>query len=185
MYNTIDDIIQAVRNKEVDGMLLDRYRASYYQSKGKLKSLVTAKRLEYRRDIGVLFSKNNQGLAVCLDFYRSEIWRLVQTLTATFKVILTLIVFFNYILTKHSYLWAAHYLDVHIGIFSTSRLPAPVVVQGYRHRHRHKLRPTPTPTLTPRCKSKPRPRIRPRPRNRPGTRPGPRTASRLGPTPGP
>ena len=93
MYNTIDNIIKAVRKKEVDGMLLDVYRASYYQSKGKLKSLITVKKLEYRKDIGVLFSKNNKKLAVCLDFFRSDIWRLVQTLTATFKVMLTFIGF--------------------------------------------------------------------------------------------
>lgn len=93
VYNTIDDIIQAVKTKEVDGMLLDRYRASHYQSRGKLKSLITVRKLEYRKDIGVLISKNNKELAVCLDFFRSDIWRLVQTLTATFKVMLTFIGF--------------------------------------------------------------------------------------------
>ena len=93
MYNTIDDVIQAVKIKEVDGMLLDRYRASHYQSSGKLKSLITVKKLEYRKDIGILFSKNNQKLAVCLNFYRSDIWRLVQTRTATLKVMLTFIGF--------------------------------------------------------------------------------------------
>jgi len=93
VYNTIDDVVQAVKTKEVDGMFLDRYRASHYQSRGKLKSLITVKKLEYRKDIGVLFSKNNQRLATCLNFHRSNIWRLVQTLTATFKVMLTFISF--------------------------------------------------------------------------------------------
>ena len=93
VYNTIDDVTQAVKIKEVDGMLLDRYRASHYQSSGKLKSLITVKKLEYRKDIGILFSKNNQKLAVCLNFYRSDIWRLVQTRTATLKVMLTFIGF--------------------------------------------------------------------------------------------
>ena len=93
VYNTIDDIIQAVKIKEVDGMLLDRYRASYYQSRGTLRSLITVKKLELRKDIGILFSKNNKKLAGCLNFFRSDIWRLVQTRTASLKVMLTFIGF--------------------------------------------------------------------------------------------
>ena len=91
VYDEIDDIIQAVKSKRVDGMFLDRYRASYYQSKGKLQSLITVKKLEFHREVGILFSKNNQELAKCLGLFRSNIWRLFQVLTATFKV--TLIVF--------------------------------------------------------------------------------------------
>lgn len=91
VYDEIDDIIQAVKSKRVDGMFLDRYTASYYQSKGKLQSLITVKKLEFRREVGILFSKNNQELAKCLGLFRSNIWRLFQVLTATFKV--TLIVF--------------------------------------------------------------------------------------------
>ena len=30
MYNTIEDIVEAMKSKEVDGMLLDHYSASYY-----------------------------------------------------------------------------------------------------------------------------------------------------------
>ncbi|XP_078381083.1 uncharacterized protein LOC144663874 isoform X3 [Oculina patagonica] len=86
VYDKIDDIIQAVKSKKVDGMFLDRYTASYYQSRGKLQSLITVKKLDFRRDIGVLFSKNHQGLASCLGLFRSNIWRLFQTLTATFKL---------------------------------------------------------------------------------------------------
>lgn len=86
VYDKIDDIIQAVKSKKVDGMFLDRYTASYYQSRGKLQSLITVKKLDFRRDIGVLFTKNHQGLASCLGLFRSNIWRLFQTLTATFKV---------------------------------------------------------------------------------------------------
>lgn len=87
VYHSIDDMIQAVKSKQVDGMLLDRYTASYYQSRNQLQSLVTVKKLELRRDIGVLFNKNRKDLAECLlNFHRSSIWRSVQTITATFKV---------------------------------------------------------------------------------------------------
>ena len=93
MYPRIDDLIQAVESKEVGGMLLDRFTASYYQSRGKLKSLITLKKLELQRDVGVLFSKDREGLARCLNFYRSNILKSAQTFTDTYKV--RLIIFEN------------------------------------------------------------------------------------------
>ena len=67
-------------------MLLDRYAASYYQARDKLRSLTIDKQFEFRRDVGVLFSQDRKDLAECLNLYRSDIWRKVQTLTSTFKV---------------------------------------------------------------------------------------------------
>ena len=86
VHDNIDDFIEAVKTREADGMLLDHYMASYFQFMGKLKSLITVKKIEFRREYGLLFSKDNQKLAECLNFFRTDIWRLVQTLTATFKV---------------------------------------------------------------------------------------------------
>ena len=85
-YPTIDDIIRAVKSNEVDGMLLDRFTASYYQTIGKLKSLITLKKLELQRDTGALFSKDREDLAKCLNVLRSDILKSVQTFTATYKV---------------------------------------------------------------------------------------------------
>ena len=79
-------MIQAVKSKDVAGILLDRYTASYYQTRGKLKSLLNIKKFDFSREVGVLFSKDRKDLAECLNFYRSQIWRLVQTMTTTFKV---------------------------------------------------------------------------------------------------
>ena len=68
-------------------MLLDRFTASYYQSRGKLKSLITLKKLEHQREVGVLFSKDREDLAQCLiNFHRSDILRSAQTFTDTYKV---------------------------------------------------------------------------------------------------
>ena len=85
-YETIEDIIQALNSKEVEGMFLDRYTASYYQTRDKLKSLITVKNFEFRRDIGVLFSKDRKDLADCLTFLRSDIIKVVQTITPKYKV---------------------------------------------------------------------------------------------------
>ena len=85
-YETIEDIIQALNSKEVEGMFLDRYTASYYQTRDKLKSLITVKNFEFRRDIGVLFSKDRKDLADCLTFLRSDIVKVVQTITPKYKV---------------------------------------------------------------------------------------------------
>ena len=72
-------------------MLLDRFTASYYQSRGKLKSLVAVKKLELQRDVGVLFSKDREDLAECLtNYHRSEILKSAQTFTDTYKVTLTI-----------------------------------------------------------------------------------------------
>ena len=87
VYHRIDDMIQAVKSKQVDGMLLDRYTASYYQSRNQLQSLYTVKTLELQRDIGILFNRKRKDLAVCLLYYhRSNILRAVQVITDTFKV---------------------------------------------------------------------------------------------------
>ena len=86
MYPQIKDVIQAVKLREVDGMLLDRFTAPYYQSRGKLKSLITVKKLELQRDVGVLFSQDRVLLAQCLNFYRSNILKSAQTFTDTYKV---------------------------------------------------------------------------------------------------
>jgi len=80
-------MIQAVKLKQVDGMLLDRYTASYYQSRNQLKSLYNVKTLEFQRDIGILFNRNRQGLAECLlNYHRASILGSAQTITATYKV---------------------------------------------------------------------------------------------------
>ena len=87
MFSQINNVIQAVKAKEVDRMLMDRFTAFYYQSRAKLKSLITLKKLELQRDVGVLFSKDTEGLARCLiNFHRSDILRSAQTLTDTYKV---------------------------------------------------------------------------------------------------
>ena len=87
MYNNIDDAIQALKLKQVKGMLLDRYTASYYQRRDKLKSLLAVKKLELQRDVGVLFNKNREDLVHCLlNFHRSAILRSIQTLTSSLKV---------------------------------------------------------------------------------------------------
>ena len=86
-YSSIDDVIKAVKSKEVDGMLLDRFTASYFQSRGKLKSFITLKKLERQRQVGVLFSKDREGLAECLiNFHRSDILTSAKTFTDTYKV---------------------------------------------------------------------------------------------------
>ena len=86
VYSKIEDIIQALNSKEIEGMLLDHYMASYYQARNILKSLVIVTQMEFHREVGVLFSKDRKILADCLNFHRSNIWRLVQTITSTFKV---------------------------------------------------------------------------------------------------
>ena len=86
-YPSIDDVIQAVQTKKVDGMLLDRFTASYYQSRGKLKSLITVKKLELHRDVGVLFAQDREDLAKCLiNYQQSNVLKSAQTFTDTYKV---------------------------------------------------------------------------------------------------
>ena len=87
VYHRIEDMIQAVKSKQVDGMLLDRYTASYYQSRNQLQSLYTVKTFDLQRDIGILFNRNRTKLAECLlNYHRSSIRRSVQIITDTFKV---------------------------------------------------------------------------------------------------
>ena len=78
------------QQKEVKGMLLDRYTASYYQKRDKLKTLLAVKKLDLQRDVGVLFNENKRELAECLqNYHRSAIWRSMQTLTSFYEVLTT------------------------------------------------------------------------------------------------
>lgn len=87
VYNNIDDAVDALNSKEVKGVLLDRYTASYYQKRDKLKTLLAVKKLDLQRDVGVLFNENKRELAECLqNYHRSAIWRSMQTLTSFYEV---------------------------------------------------------------------------------------------------
>ncbi|XP_073256589.1 uncharacterized protein [Porites lutea] len=86
VYYKIEDIIEALQAKKVEGMLLDSYTASFYQSREKLESLVTVKKFELRRYVGILISEEKKDLANCLENHRPSILRHVQTVTSTFKL---------------------------------------------------------------------------------------------------
>ncbi|CAH3119761.1 unnamed protein product [Pocillopora meandrina] len=86
VYEKIDEIIKAVKTKEVEGIFLDRYSASYHHSRGELESLISLKSLDLSREIGVLFSEDNRELARCLEFYRPNIMMLTQTVTSSYKL---------------------------------------------------------------------------------------------------
>ena len=85
VYYKIEDIIEALQAKKVEGILLDSYTASFYQSREKLESLVTVKKFELRRYVGILISEEKKDLANCLENHRPSILRHVQTVTSTFK----------------------------------------------------------------------------------------------------
>ena len=72
-------------------MMLDHYTAAYYQRRGKLKSLITVKKFDLRRELGLLFSKDRKYIAECLGYHRSNIWRLMQTITVKFQVLTSLL----------------------------------------------------------------------------------------------
>ena len=87
VHKSIEDILEALNSQEADapdGMLLDSYTASYYQALGKLESLITVTKFELHMDIGVLLSKELS--LECLEKFRAEIWMLVKTFTASYKV---------------------------------------------------------------------------------------------------
>ena len=91
VYDTFDDLTDAVKTKKVEGMLLDRYTAFHYQKRDKMKSLITIKMLELSRDVGIIFVKDYHKLVECLNFHRSAIWKSVQTITSNFKVCFVII----------------------------------------------------------------------------------------------
>lgn len=87
IYNNIDDAVNALKSKEVKGILLDSYTASYYQRRNKLKTLLAVKKFELQRDVGVLFHENRRDLAHCLqNYHRSAIWESMQTLTSSYEL---------------------------------------------------------------------------------------------------
>ena len=76
--------------------MLDHYTAAYYQKSDKLKSLIIVKKFDLPREVGVLFSKGREFIAGCLSIHRSHIWKLVQTITATFQVLNIQYTIYNY-----------------------------------------------------------------------------------------
>ena len=86
VHNSIEDAVKDVQSQKVDGLFIDHYANTFYHSREKLKTLLTVKKLELQRDVGVLFSKDRKYLADCLNYQRSTILRSAQTITATYKV---------------------------------------------------------------------------------------------------
>ncbi|XP_022779218.1 uncharacterized protein LOC111320785 [Stylophora pistillata] len=86
VHTSIDDAVKAVQSKDVDGIFIDHYTNIFYHSREKLKTLLTVKKLELQRGVGVLFSKDRKYLADCLNYQRSTILRSAQTITATYKL---------------------------------------------------------------------------------------------------
>ena len=84
--NSIEDAVKDVQSQKVDGLFIDNYANTFYHSREKLKTLLTVKKLELQRDVGVLFSKDRKYLADCLNYQRSTILRSAQTIIATYKV---------------------------------------------------------------------------------------------------
>ncbi|XP_044183882.1 uncharacterized protein LOC114971148 [Acropora millepora] len=118
VYKKIEGCIEALNSKQIDGMLLDHYTASYYQARDKLKSLVIVTKFELRRDVGLLFSNDRKELAACLNFYRSNIWRLTQTITSTYKLNKQKPTK-NFSLFDDSRLLIKHFLFISLGVLGT------------------------------------------------------------------
>ena len=88
VFDKIEDLVQALIAKKVDGMLIDHYTASYYQSRHKLKSLITVKKFEFHRDFGILISKDAQDIVDCVGGIKySKKWHLQRIFITTYRVI--------------------------------------------------------------------------------------------------
>lgn len=86
MFGDIDGAIQALKAHEVDGIMLDRFTASFYQKQDKLKALITVKTMQFQRDSGFLVSKSRASFANCLDDVRPNIYQFGLSLANSFKV---------------------------------------------------------------------------------------------------
>ena len=86
VFYKIDDVIEALKSEQVDGLLLDRYSTAYYQARNKLGSLVIVKKFEFSREVGILISKDRKNLTDCLNHHDLEILGLVEIITSKFEV---------------------------------------------------------------------------------------------------
>ncbi|XP_058948503.2 uncharacterized protein [Pocillopora verrucosa] len=87
VFGDIDGAIQALKAHEVDGIMLDRFTASFYQKQDKLKALITVKTMQFQRDSGFLVSKSRASFANCLDYVRPNIYQFGLSLANSFKLI--------------------------------------------------------------------------------------------------
>ncbi|RMX42955.1 hypothetical protein pdam_00001809 [Pocillopora damicornis] len=87
LFGDIDGAIQALKAHEVDGIMLDRFTASFYQKQDKLKALITVKTMQFQRDSGFLVSKSRASFANCLDYVRPNIYQFGLSLANSFKLI--------------------------------------------------------------------------------------------------
>ncbi|PFX32518.1 Potassium voltage-gated channel subfamily F member 1 [Stylophora pistillata] len=86
VFGDIDGAIQALEAREVNGIMLDRLTASFYQKQDKLKSLVTVKTMDLQREVGFLVSKRRKFFAECLEYFRPDIYQFGLSLTQSFKL---------------------------------------------------------------------------------------------------
>ena len=85
-YETIDDMVKAVKKQEVKGMLIDRLMAVYYERQDKLGSLLTAREFSVQKKVSVIFVQELKGFVDCLAVLRPAIDTAVEDITSTYKV---------------------------------------------------------------------------------------------------
>ena len=95
MYVVFDDIhnmIDAVNKEALDGIIMNRYSATYYMRKHQESSLFVAKRLQHEFNLGFILTNRRkdcfQMFSECVQrSYESVILPQVKLLTAKYEVI--------------------------------------------------------------------------------------------------
>ena len=81
-------MVSAVTAEDVEGILIDRYTAFFYEYRGKFVSLFTVKKIEVQQQVSVIFYRERHltDLVDCLTLVRPAIVSAVRATTATYKV---------------------------------------------------------------------------------------------------
>lgn len=82
-YHSIEEVAEALVNKEVEGVLVDTYAAGLRSELFNHPSIRVSSVLDYKTAYGVVLSPNSTRLGKCFERYmlshRAEIFKMIET----------------------------------------------------------------------------------------------------------
>ena len=86
-FSTFEEMVQAIREEQVDGLLVDRYSGYYYLKESNLTDipLMTTSHIEMSASIGIAFAPGTDALRGCLETFKAEVKKPLQSTISGYK----------------------------------------------------------------------------------------------------
>ena len=88
VFKTFDEMVRAVKSKQVGGLLVDRFTGYYYMAERNYTglSLITSQHIEKMAKVGLVFAQGREDLIACLNLVKVTAIKSVESITSKYKV---------------------------------------------------------------------------------------------------